>query len=296
MLTSKCNLCPRKCNAQRSENDNVDGFCRMPYSPVIARAALHFGEEPCISGERGSGTIFFSGCNLKCVFCQNYEISSLGVGEKITDYRLAEIMRELEQKGAHNINFVNPSHYVSAINNALKLYRPNIPLVYNSSGYDSLEVIENDIFDIYLLDLKYISEERSLKYSGVADYFSVASNVIKTAYKHTAECVFDNNGLMQKGLIVRHLIMPLATNEAINIIDWFVNNTPNAYFSLMSQFTPYGKCNEYKEINRRITKREYNKVCDYLISKNISNVYLQDLSSASKKFIPEFNGFGVKSP
>ncbi len=296
MLNHKCNQCPRKCNAERLSNENNGGFCRMPASPVVARAALHFGEEPCISGEKGSGTIFFSGCNLKCVFCQNYEISTLGNGEQISVERLAEIMRELENKGAHNINFVNPSHYFSTIEEALSIYKPNIPLVYNSSGYDFAENINKNIFDIYLFDLKYASSDRALKYSGAADYFDVATNAIKNAYANVSECVFNENGIMQKGIIVRHLLMPLATKEAISVINWFNDNIPNAYFSLMSQFTPCGKCSDYPEINRRITKREYNKVCDYLFEKDLNNVYLQELSSATTDYIPIFNGFGVKKP
>lgn len=294
MLNHKCNQCPRKCNAYRSETENVGGFCKMPLYPIVARAALHFGEEPCISGEKGSGTIFFSGCNLKCVFCQNYEISALGVGEQISINRLAEIMKELQERGAHNINFVNPSHYIFAIEEALKIFKPDIPLVYNSSGYDNLENIKKNIFDIYLFDLKYVSSEKSLKYSGAADYFRVASKAIKTAYDTVSECIIDKNGIMQKGLIVRHLLMPLATKEAISVIDWFCENTPEAYFSLMSQFTPCGRCSDFSEINRKVTKREYNKVCDYLFLKNLNNVYLQELSSATTDYIPIFNGFGVK--
>ena len=266
----------------------------MPNMPVVARAALHYGEEPCISGEKGSGTVFFSGCNLKCVYCQNYKISTECFGERITVTRLAEIFKELENSGANNINLVNPSHYISSIKQALNIYRPNIPIVYNSSSFDSLDVIKEDIFDIYLLDLKYISSEMSKKYSAAENYFEIASKVILQAYKNIGESVFNDNAIMQKGLIVRHLLLPLATNEALMVIDWFVNNTPNAYFSLMSQYTPFGRSCEFKEINRKITKREYDKVCDYLLSKNIKNAFIQDLSSATKEFIPEFNGFGVR--
>lgn len=294
MMKTKCNQCPRKCNAIRTADSNLGGFCKMPNMPVVARAALHYGEEPCISGEKGSGTVFFSGCNLKCVYCQNYEISTECFGERITVTRLAEIFKELENSGANNINLVNPSHYISSIKQALNIYRPNIPIVYNSSSFDSLDVIKEDIFDIYLLDLKYISSEMSKKYSAAENYFEIASKVILQAYKNIGESVFNDNAIMQKGLIVRHLLLPLATNEALMVIDWFVNNTPNAYFSLMSQYTPFGRSCEFKEINRKITKREYDKVCDYLLSKNIKNAFIQDLSSATKEFIPEFNGFGVR--
>lgn len=288
-----CKACPRQCNSERNEKGNTSGFCGMPLFPVVARAELHFGEEPCISGKNGSGTIFFSGCSLKCVYCQNEIISHNGMGKIITPTRLSEIFKELEDKGAHNINFVNPTHFIYAIKEALKIYRPKIPLVYNSSGYDLAKVIEEDIFDIYLMDLKYISEEKSLKYSGAKDYFEYASKSIKEAFRLKGEAVFDSDGIMQKGLIVRHLILPMGTNEAKKIIDWFSDNVKDAYLSLMSQYTPMAKCEDYQEINRKITKREYNKVIDYAISKNLTNVFVQDISSANKTYIPDFDLSGV---
>lgn len=261
----------------------------MPLNPRIARADLHFWEEPCISGQNGSGTIFFSGCALRCVYCQNYEISHLGGGENKTVAELADIMRELEGRGAHNINFVNPTHYIWAIREALKIYRPKIPLVYNSGGYDSLSVIKEDIFDIYLLDLKYISTEKALRYSGVADYFSVAAAAIKTAYKLKGTPVFNKNGIMQSGVIVRHLVLPMSTGEAIRVTDWVCENTPNAYFSVMAQYLPCGRAELYPELNRRITRREYEKVTDYICSRNMQNVYIQERSSAKTDYIPKFN-------
>lgn len=287
-----CRMCPRRCNANRSENENTGGFCKMPLYPVVARASLHFGEEPCISGACGSGTVFFSGCSLKCVYCQNEPISHKGVGKRITPARLAEIFNELENKGAHNINFVNPTHFIWAIKEALKIYKPKIPLVYNSSGYDLPEVIDQNIFDIYLFDLKYINSEKSLKYSLCDDYFEYASKSIKTAYNLIENAVFNDNGIMQKGLIVRHLILPMGTNEAKKVVDWFSNNTPNAYLSLMSQYTPVSQY-EFKELNRKITKREYQKVLDYVIEKDIKNVYIQEISSAEKSYIPDFDLSGV---
>ncbi len=287
-----CRMCPRRCNANRSENENTGGFCKMPLYPVVARASLHFGEEPCISGTCGSGTVFFSGCSLKCVYCQNEPISHKGVGKRITPARLAEIFNELENKGAHNINFVNPTHFIWAIKEALKIYKPRIPLVYNSSGYDLPEVIDQNIFDIYLFDLKYINSEKSLKYSLCDDYFEYASKSIKTAYNLIENAVFNDNGIMQKGLIVRHLILPMGTNEAKKVVDWFSNNTPNAYLSLMSQYTPVSQY-EFKELNRKITKREYQKVLDYVIEKDIKNVYIQEISSAEKSYIPDFDLSGV---
>ncbi len=286
-----CNSCPRKCNAVRTDYENIGGYCAAPLLPKIARADLHFGEEPCISGTGGSGTIFFSGCNMRCVYCQNYEISHLNKGKIISVEELAEIFRELEKKGAHNINFVNPTHYIETIKAALKIYTPKIPLVCNTSGYELRDSIKQNIFDIYLFDLKYFSVEKALKYSAASDYFEKASEALKAAYELIPECVLDENGIMQSGIIVRHLLLPSATKEAISIIDWFFENTPNAYFSLMAQYVPCGKAELYKEINRRVTEREYNKVLNHLLNKGEENIFIQDIISADKKYIPDFNLF-----
>ena len=286
-----CNNCPRKCKVNREEGSF--GICGMPKTLKIARAGLHFGEEPCISGKRGSGTIFFSGCSLKCVFCQNFNISHDGFGKEISVTRLAEIFKELESNGAHNINFVTPTHYISAIKEALEIYRPDIPLVYNSSGYDNIEVIVEDIFDVYLFDLKFFSREKSEKYAKCSDYFEVASRNIKKAYEIKGKPELNREGLMQNGVIVRHLILPQSTNDAISIIEWLSENAPEIYFSLMSQYVPMHKANEFKELNRRITKREYEKVINAAMDKNFTEIYIQDLDSASKEFIPEFDLTGV---
>ena len=282
-----CNACPRKCNAQRTELIG-NGYCGMPIYPVVARYMLHFGEEPSISGTRGSGTIFFSSCSLNCVFCQNEEISHKRKGERITPERLAEIFKELEDMGAHNINLVNPTHFIWAIKEALSVYHPKIPIVYNSSGYDDYTVIEENIFDIYLMDLKYVSAEKSLKYSGASNYFANAQKAIKTAYLLTGKPHFDNDGIMQKGLIVRHLVLPLATKEAIKVIDWFSDNSVDAVLSLMSQYVPLARAKEFPEINRKITNRAYEKVIDYAMGKNLQNVYFQERNSATTELIPDF--------
>ncbi len=287
-----CKLCPKKCNSIRTADSNIGGFCNMPLEPVIARAALHFGEEPFISGKNGSGTVFFSGCNLRCVYCQNLDISHNNRGEIISFKRLAEIFYELEQSGANNINLVNPSHQIFAIKEALKIYKPKIPLVYNSSGYDNAENI-TDLFDIYLMDFKYINGEKSLRYSNVADYPNVAVKAIKKAYGIHPQAVFDNNGIMQKGLIIRHLVLPMATNQTIKILDWVKDNAPNAYLSLMSQYTPMGDLSGTQEINRKITRREYEKVLNYCCNINLNNVFIQELNSTGNEFIPNFDGTGV---
>lgn len=285
-----CNDCPRCCNADR---DEFKGFCGVGRLPRVARAGLHFGEEPPISGKNGSGTIFFSGCSLKCVFCQNFNISHEKYGKDISVERLAEIFKELEESGAHNINLVTPTHYISAIKEALKIYRPNIPLVYNSSGYDDLRVIEEDIFDIYLFDLKFINPDKSKRYAACENYFDIASKVIKKAYSIKGEPVFDENGIMQRGVVVRHLILPQSTNDAICIIDWLSQNTPNICLSIMSQYVPMYKANDFKEINRSVTKREYDKVLSAVYDKGFAEVFAQEMSSATKEFIPKFDLTGI---
>lgn len=283
-----CNQCPRRCGAIRSDSENIGGYCGMPALPKIARADLHFWEEPSISGKNGSGTIFFSGCSLSCVYCQNYDISHKNEGRVVTVEELADIMRRLEAKGAHNINFVNPTHYFSAIKEALSIYHPRIPLVYNSSGYDLSENIAEDIFDIYLFDLKYVSDDIALKYSGAADYVAHAASAIKTAYS-LKKNTFDKNGTQLRGVIVRHLVLPMNTRAAISVVDWFCENTPDATLSIMSQYTPCGEASRFKELTRRITPREYDKVLNYIYEKGIENVYVQDLNSSVPSYIPDFN-------
>ena len=266
----------------------------MPLLPKAARAALHFWEEPCISGTRGSGTVFFSGCSLSCVYCQNYGISHKNFGKIITAERLAEIFKELENSGAHNINLVNPTHYTLALKRALDIYKPNIPVVYNSGGYDTVEQLEllKDYIDIYLMDLKYLDSERAYKYSGAADYPDVAEKAIKYCCSLVPECVF-NDGIMQKGVIIRHLILPQGTNEAIRVFNWARENAPNAFFSMMAQYVPCGRAGEFPPLDRRITKREYEKVIGFICESGAENVYIQEPESGSKQYIPSFDLEGI---
>jgi len=289
-----CNLCPRQCNAQRDDTKNINGYCKMPLLPRVAKADLHFWEEPSISGTHGSGTVFFSGCSLGCVYCQNYDLSHKQYGKDISYERLAEIFYELEKRGAHNINLVNPTHYVYAIIKALQIYRPSIPIVYNSGGYDRVEVLEKleNYVDVYLLDLKYLTHENALKYSGAYNYPDIAKKAILEAYRQKNICKF-KNGIMTKGVILRHLLLPQHTREAMSVFDWYHNNTPNAYFSIMSQYIPFGNAVDMPPINRKITSREYNKVVDYIASFNVDKVYIQSLKSGSEKYIPNFNLSGV---
>lgn len=289
-----CNLCPRQCNALRNENGNVGGVCGMPILPTVARAALHFWEEPCISGKNGSGTVFFSGCSLHCVFCQNEDISTKNKGKALTAIQLADVFKKLENYGAHNINLVTPTHFADSIIKALDIYRPNIPIVYNSSGYENVSTLKRlrDYIDIYLLDFKYIDDKKSSLYSNAPDYAAVCKKALLEAYAQQNNCVF-KDGIMQKGLIVRHLLMPQATRDAIAIFDWVRENLPNAYFSIMSQYIPLNSAINMPIINRKITAREYDKVTDYIANSGFSNCYIQERSSANRNFIPNFDFTGI---
>lgn len=288
----KCELCPRKCGIDR--NKQV-GFCGVTNTVKIARAGLHFWEEPIISGKEGSGTIFFSGCNLKCVYCQNYDISSEAFGKEITVERLAEIFKELEEKGANNINLVTPSHYVNQIVEALKIYKPKIPIVYNTSGYDLVEAIQklNGFVDIYLTDLKYCSAEYSKKYSKAEDYFLVTTQAIKEMVKQQPKNIFKNDMLV-KGVVVRHMVLPGLINDSFNVLNWIKENLgEETIVSVMGQYTPYHNSKNYPEINRKLKPLEYKMVLNHFIKIGLKNGFSQELDSASEEYIPPFNLEGV---
>ena len=291
-----CTLCPRNCGAERAPERGT-GVCRMGTLPKIARAALHRWEEPCISGTRGSGAVFFSGCGLRCVFCQNESISQRGEGKIVTPKRLSEIFRELEAQGAHNINLVTAAHFVPAVLDALALYRPSIPIVYNSSGYESVETLRmlGGAVDIYLPDYKYIRPDKALRYSNAADYPAVVKSALKEMRRQAPTDIFDEDGIMQKGMIIRHLILPSNTNSATEIIDDIRSEFGNAYISLMAQYMPMGDLTKCKEIDRKISKREYKKVIDYAEAKGLTNVFVQELSSADEGYIPSFDFTGIKN-
>lgn len=289
-----CNQCPRQCNATRTATENIGGICGMPNMPMVARADLHFWEEPSISGTNGSGTIFFSGCSLHCVFCQNSDISTINKGKLITIEGLSNIFRKLEQKGAHNINLVTPTHFVDSIICALDLYKPSIPIVYNSSGYETIDTLKRleGYVDIFLMDFKYINSEKSKIYSNAIDYPKICKDALLEAYRQQPRCVFEN-GIMKKGVIVRHLLMPQSTMDAIQIFDWVREYLPNSFFSIMSQYMPLFKATNMEIINRKITEREYNKVVSYIVNTGFQNCYVQELSSAKKDFIPDFDFTGI---
>ncbi len=288
-----CKMCPRECGIDRSLNT---GYCSVGEKIKIARAEKHFWEEPCVSGTRGSGTIFFSGCPLKCVYCQNSKISDNAFGKEISIERLAEIFKELEDKGCHNINLVTPTHYSEQILKAFEIYKPNIPIVYNCSGYEKTETLKKfeGIADIYLTDIKYFDSEVSAKYSKAADYFDIASKAVIEMIRQRPENIFDENGIMQKGVIIRHLVLPLNLTQTRKIFEWIKLNLPeNVIISLMSQYIPLGKANEFKEINRKITQREYDKAIDMFFEYGFQNGFMQEISSSKTKFIPPFNLEGV---
>ena len=290
---SSCTSCPRQCKADREKRR---GFCGADNSFRIARAALHHWEEPCISGTKGSGTVFFSGCSLRCVYCQNFEISHSFHGKDISDERLIEIFYELIDSGAHNINLVNPTHYADKLIEILKSHKLPVPVVYNTSGYEKSETLKelDGIVDIYLTDLKYCDSKVSKKYSKAEDYFDFASQAIREMKRQQSEDIFDADGIMQRGVIIRSLILPGNISQAMKALDFVADNFTNeAIVSLMSQYTPCGECEEYPTINRRISKREYATVLNHLDSLGFENAYVQELSSAKEEYIPPFDLTGV---
>lgn len=286
-LNNLCNLCPNDCKIDR--NINI-GACGVNDKVRIAKYYLHPYEEPPISGEKGSGTIFFTGCSLKCVFCQNYELSRAMRGKEITTQELAEIFKELEYKGAHNINLVNPTHYSDKIIQALKIYKPKIPVVYNTHGYEKIEILKelNDYVDVYLPDMKYFSPELSFRYTGKKDYFEKASKAVEFMAK-SKPYILDDKGLLKSGVIVRHLVLPLGVSDSKKIIDWFCKIKDIAYINVMSQYTPFGNIENFPELKRKITKREYETVIDYALANGIENMFYQKQISASEVYIPSWD-------
>lgn len=287
-----CNACPRGCNVDREVSL---GYCKSPEKFKLARASLHYWEEPCISGKNGSGAIFFSGCNLGCVFCQNYEISHGCKGVEVSDDKLIDIMKRLVDEGANNINFVNPTHYSLQLLRVLEKYKPPVPIVYNTSGYDSVETLKmlDGAVDIYLPDFKYIRPEKALKYSKAEDYPQVAEEALAEMKRQVGEDVFDENGIMQRGMIIRHLVLPSNTNSSISALDYLAENFGDTYISVMAQYVPCGDLTEYKEINRSLTQREYDKVVNHIFDLGLDKIFVQELEAASDEFIPDFNFTGV---
>ena len=288
-----CNLCPRECGTDR---ESRTGVCGEGTFPKIARAGVHMWEEPCISGEKGSGTVFFSGCSLKCAYCQNYPISIGGYGKEITVNRLREIFLELCNKGVHNINLVNPTHFVPAIAEALEQPLP-VPVVYNSSGYEkaeTLKILEGKI-QIYLPDMKYSDSTVAKRYSKAENYPSAAKEAIREMYRQTGPYQMGEDGILKSGVIVRHLILPGNLRNTYGVIDWFAETFQpgQVLFSLMSQYIPSGKAEDFPEINRKITAREYRKAQDHLFASGIEDGFVQSRKSAEESFVPVWDLEGV---
>ncbi|MBQ3055338.1 MAG: radical SAM protein [Oscillospiraceae bacterium] len=289
-----CELCPRKCNTPRV-GEQV-GFCGMGTKVKIACAALHFWEEPCISGERGSGTVFFSGCNLKCVFCQNYEISTCHKGYYVSNEELAELFLSLETQGAHNLNLVTPTHFVPQIIEALKLAKTKgfaIPVVYNCGGYERVETIRmlEGFVDVYIPDFKYHSEKLAEEYSSAPGYFEIASNAIAEMVAQVGSPVFGEDGIMRRGVLVRHLMLPGCLFDTKKVIDHLYDTYGDRiYLSLMSQYTPMPQCMDIPKLSKQLSPKHYDAMVDYCVGKGITQAFVQAADSASSAFIPEFAG------
>lgn len=296
-LLKECTLCPRECHIDRTSGNK--GYCGMTDELVVARAALHMWEEPCISGEEGSGAVFFSGCAMGCIYCQNHNIAKGLAGKKITIERLSDIFLELQEKKANNINLVTPSHYVPQIIESIKMARIKglrIPIVYNCSGYEKVETLQllEGYVDIYLPDFKYMDPKLAEKYSKCRDYFAYAAKAIKEMVRQTKEPIFDERGIMKQGVIVRHLTLPGFLEDSKNIIKYLYETYGDKiYISILNQFTPLEMVKEYPELNRRIMEVEYEELIDFAIKLGVENGFIQEGETASDSFIPEFNEEGV---
>lgn len=297
-MMSACTLCPRECHVDRSSEKK--GFCGMDGTIYLARAALHMWEEPCISGTKGSGAVFFSGCGLRCCFCQNHDIAIGSRGLAVSVERLGEIFLELKEKGAANINLVTGAHYVPQIIEALKLARMqgmDLPVVYNSSGYEKLETLKllEGYVDIYLPDLKYMEPDLAQKFSHAPDYVERAKAAIKEMVRQSGSCQFGEDGYIRRGTIVRHLILPGHTRNSRKVLRYLHETYgEDIYISIMNQYTPVREFGEFKELNRKVTKREYEKVLDAAVEMGIQNGFIQEGETASESFIPEFDYEGVE--
>ena len=290
-----CNLCPRRCGALRDETRGL-GRCRMPSVPVAARAALHHWEEPPISGSRGSGTIFFSGCSLGCVFCQNQEISHRDFGKAVSLERLGQICDELIAQGAHNINFVNPTHFAHAVRALLTRHPLPVPVVWNSGGYDRVETLRalEGLVDVYLPDLKYLDPDTAGRYSAAPDYPEAAAAAIREMVRQTGPCQFDGEGLLRRGTVIRHLILPGQVEQAKRVMDWVSREFPRGtvLFSLMSQYTPWGDLSACPELDRRLRPGEMRAAREYMENLGLDG-FTQERTSAREEYTPPFDLTGI---
>ena len=291
-LLQKWEICPHKCKIDRTKNQV--GRCKSKDTVKVALASIHNFEEPCISGRNGSGTVFFSNCNLSCEFCQNYEISQQGLGKEISIERLAEIFIEQQSRGADNINLVSPTSYAVQIIEAIKIAKNNglkIPIIYNTNGYENIETLKllEGYIDIYLPDLKYAENDLAKKYSKIENYFEIATSAIKEMYRQVGKNEYDENGIIKAGIIIRHLILPNHTENSKKVLKWIAENMPkNITVSVMAQYFPTYKAKEIKDINRKITKYEYQKIENYLYSLDLENGYIQEMGNNEEIYVPKW--------
>lgn len=288
----QCKICPHNCNVNRL-NGKI-GRCKCTDKIKIALASVHNYEEPCISGINGSGTIFFSNCNMNCIYCQNYEISQLGKGKEISIKELADIFINQQEKGVNNINLVTPTMYAFQIIEAIKLAKKNgliIPIIYNTNGYEKIETLKalQGYIDVYLPDLKYYSNKLSIKYSKVNNYFSVATEAIKEMYRQVGTPKFNEDGIIQRGIIIRHLVLPNHIQNSKNILKWIKENMPqDVYVSIMAQYFPTYKAKEDELLNRKLTKKEYKEIENFLYTLDLKNGYIQELGEHEEEYVPDF--------
>lgn len=299
---SFCNVCPRSCKVDRKQSIHEKGragYCRSGMMPIVSRAALHHWEEPCISGTRGAGTVFFAGCNLSCVYCQNYEISELMHGEEISVERLRQIYFELIAQGAHNIDLVTPTHFTHAIFQSLREPLP-VPVVYNCGGYESVHTVAflRKKIQCWLPDLKYSLREPAARYSDAPDYFEKATAAIEQMYRQTGPYEIGSDGILKKGVLIRHLILPGNLENTKGVLRYVAETFApgQVLFSLMRQYVPWGRASEFPEINRRLTEEEYNEAEAYMEELGIVDGYTQAADSSDAVYIPAFNGAGVREP
>lgn len=291
-ILKECQICPHKCKIDRTKQI---GRCKATDKIKIALYSIHNFEEPCISGTKGSGTIFFSNCNMNCIYCQNYEISQLGKGKEITIHELADIMIKQQEKGVENINLVTPTSYTLQIIEAIKIAKKKglkIPIVYNTNGYENVETLRllEGYIDIYLPDLKYYDNEISKKYSKVDNYFEIATKAIKEMYRQVGQPILDKNGIMTKGLMIRHLVLPNNIENSKKILKWIKENLDNnIYVSIMAQYFPTYKAKETDDLNRKLTNKEYEEIENYLYDLNLENGYIQELGEHEEEYVPKWD-------
>lgn len=291
-LLEKCTICPHNCGINRTNNQI--GRCKSKDTVKIALYSIHNFEEPCISGKKGSGTVFFSNCNMNCVFCQNYEISQQGKGKEITIEELAEIFIKQQEKDVENINLVTPTSYVPQIIESIKIARNKglkLPIVYNTNGYEKIETLKmlEGYVDIYLPDFKYSDNELAKRLSKVNNYFEIATQALTEMYKQTGKAVFDDRGIMQKGMIIRHLVLPNHILNSRRVLKWINENMHDVYVSVMAQYFPTYKAKNIEDINRKLTKEEYEQIENYLYRLDLENGYIQELGEHEEEYVPKWD-------